>query len=337
MPNHHAIETQALNRIYKIRGGKKDEPKELTALRDVNIHVSKGELFGLLGPNGAGKTTLIKILTTLLAPTSGRALVAGFDVTTQAHEIRPRINMVSGGESSGYGLLTVRENLWMFSQFYGIPSKEANRRIKELLEVVGLGDRINTKSSELSTGLRQKMNIVRGFMTNPEVLFLDEPTAGLDVGAARDVRGFIQNWVKDRVGHTVLLTTHHMVEADELCDRVAIINQGRILACDSPSSLKHLLQREAIFRLQVDSINSADPIDFGKISGVRHFTHRPGEGEATLEFILEEEDVLTAVVNQLASHNIHLQSLEKREPSLEDVFIQLLGRSMEEVEREGTN
>jgi len=337
MPNDYAIQTQGLNRIYKIRGGKKDEPKQLTALKDVNIQVSKGELFGLLGPNGAGKTTLIKILTTLLAPSSGRAMVAGFDVTTQANEIRPRINMVSGGESSGYGLLTVRENLWMFSQFYGIPSKEANRRIKELLDVVGLGDRINTKSSELSTGLRQKMNIVRGFMTNPEVLFLDEPTLGLDVGAARDVRGFIQNWVKERTEHTVLLTTHHMAEADELCDRVAIINQGRILACDRPSSLKHLLQREAIFRLRVDSINSTDPFDFGKINGVRHFTHQAQEGYTALEFILEEEDVLTAVVNQLASHSIHLQSLEKREPSLEDVFIQLVGRSMEEVEREGSD
>jgi ABC-2 type transport system ATP-binding protein len=337
MPEDHAIQTQALNRIYKIRGGKKDEPKELAALIDVNIQVSRGELLGLLGPNGAGKTTLIKILTTLLAPTSGRAMVAGLDVITQANEIRPRINMVSGGEYSGYGLLTVRENLWMFSQFYGIPSREANRRIKELLEVVGLGDRINTKSSELSTGLRQKMNIVRGFMTDPEVLFLDEPTLGLDVGAARDVRGFIQNWVKERAGHTILLTTHHMVEADELCDRVAIINEGRILACDTPSSLKHLLQREAIFRLRVDSINSADPSDFEKIDGVRHFTHRLGEDCTILEFILEEEDVLTAVVNQLASQQLHLQNLEKREPSLEDVFIQLVGRSMEEVEREGAN
>lgn len=337
MPKAKAIQTQALNRIYKIRGGKKDEPKELVALRDVNIEVAQGELFGLLGPNGAGKTTLIKILTTLLAPTSGRATVAGFDVTTQAHEIRPRINMVSGGESSGYGLLTVRENLWMFTQFYGIPSKEANRRIKELLEVVGLGDRINTKSSELSTGLRQKMNVVRGFMTDPEVLFLDEPTLGLDVGAARDVRNFIQNWVKERTEHTVLLTTHHMVEADELCDRVAIINQGRILACDRPSSLKQMLQREAIFRLRVDSINGAESGDFEKIGGVRHFTQQSGDSHTILEFILEEEDVLTEVVNQLAYHNIHLQSLEKREPSLEDVFIQLVGRSMEEVEREGTN
>ena len=120
-----AIQTEQLGRIYKIRGGKKSEPRQLVALENVDLQVQRGELFGLLGPNGAGKTTLIKILTTLLAPTSGRALVAGIDVAQEPHKVRPRINMVSGGESSGYGLLTVRENLWMFSQFYGIPSKVA--------------------------------------------------------------------------------------------------------------------------------------------------------------------------------------------------------------------
>jgi len=137
MSSNQAIRTEALERIYKIRGAKKDSPRELVALRDVNIQVPRGELFGLLGPNGAGKTTLIKVLTTLLAPTSGRAFVSGFDVTIAPHEIRSRINMVSGGESSGYGLLTVRENLWMFTQFYGIPSREANRRIKELCQRLG--------------------------------------------------------------------------------------------------------------------------------------------------------------------------------------------------------
>jgi ABC-2 type transport system ATP-binding protein len=159
-----AINTDNLGRIYKIRGGKKTEPRELVALKDVNVEVKRGELFGLLGPNGAGKTTLIKILTTLLAPTKGTAWMAGFDVEKEPAKVRSRINMVSGGESSGYGLLTVRENLWMFSQFYGLDSGLANRRIKELLDVVGMGDRLNTKSSDLSTGLRQKMNIVRGFL-----------------------------------------------------------------------------------------------------------------------------------------------------------------------------
>ena len=333
MSSNLAIRTEALDRIYKIRGAKKDTPRELVALKDVNIQVPRGELFGLLGPNGAGKTTLIKVLTTLLAPTSGRAFVSGFDVTVAPHEIRPRINMVSGGESSGYGLLTVRENLWMFTQFYGIPSREANRRIKELLEVVGLGDRINTKSSDLSSGLRQKMNIVRGFMTDPEVLFLDEPTLGLDVGAARDVRRYIGDWMAASSGRTILLTTHHMVEAEELCDRVAIINQGRVLACDTPLALKQQLQQTATFHLQVSPLDGTSPEIFERIPGVRNFTHCPQDGYATLELILEEEDVLAAVVSQLTAHDIHLLHLEKREPSLEDVFIHLVGRSMEDIER----
>lgn len=133
--------------------------------------------------------------------------------------------------------MTVRENLWMFTQFYGIPSKQANARIMELLKIVGLEDRANTKSSNLSTGLRQKMNIVRGFMTDPTVLFLDEPTLGLDVSAARDVRRFVRQWVDNDPTRTLLLTTHYMVEAEEMCDRVAIINQGKILACDTPKTL----------------------------------------------------------------------------------------------------
>ena len=327
-----AVRTENLGRVYKISESKKDEPKELIALGDVNLEVQSGELFGLLGPNGAGKTTLIKILTTLLAPSSGRAWVAGLDVVDQAHEIRPRINMVSGGESSGYGLLTVRENLWMFSQFYGMPSKEANDTIRKLLGVVGLEDRLNTKTSDLSTGMRQKMNVVRGFMTDPSVIFLDEPSVGLDVGAARDVRQFVRNWMEDHPDRTVMLTTHYMVEADELCDRVAIINAGKVLACDKPAVLKRQLQKEAIFKLEVSPLDGADPDTFGSIPGVSNFTHHAVDGGATLEFILNDEDVLPAVVGQLSAHDIHLQNLEKREPTLEDVFVKLVGMSMEEVE-----
>ncbi len=327
-----AILTEALGRTYKISESKKDEPKELVALRDVNLQVEPGELFGLLGPNGAGKTTLIKILTTLLAPTSGHAWIAGHDVVDEPHQIRPRINMVSGGESSGYGLLTVRENLWMFSQFYGMPSKEANATIIRLLEVVGLADRLNTKTSDLSTGMRQKMNVVRGFMTDPSVIFLDEPSVGLDVGAARDVRRFILDWMEKNTDRTVMLTTHYMVEADELCDRVAIINSGKVLACDKPSVLKRELQREAIFKLEVSPLDGTDPESFGSIPGVSNFTHQAVDGGATLEFILEDEDVLPAVVGQLSQADIHLRNLEKREPTLEDVFVKLVGKSMEQVE-----
>lgn len=325
------IHTKDLGRIYKIRGGKKQEAKELVALSHVNLEIQPGELFGLLGPNGAGKTTLIKILTTLLAPTSGRAFVTGVNVADHPEEVRPRINMVSGGESSGYGLLTVRENLWMFAQFYGINSKVANQRIKELLEIVGLGDRINTKSSDLSTGLRQKMNIVRGFLTDPEVLFLDEPTLGLDVGASRDVRSFIRSWVDENREKTLLLTTHYMVEADELCDRVAIINEGKVLACDRPSVLKKELQKDAIFKIRVNQMNGTGLNVFAELPGVRKVTQGEQDGHEVMEFILAEEDVLGQIINRMTANDIHILNLEKREPTLEDVFVSLTGKRLEGV------
>jgi ABC-2 type transport system ATP-binding protein len=330
-----AIKTEQLGRVYKIRGGKKSEPRELVALDNVSIEVNPGELFGLLGPNGAGKTTLIKILTTLLAPTKGKAWVAGFDVEAEPEQIRPRINMVSGGESSGYGLLTVRENLWMFSQFYGLESGEANRRIKELLEVVGMGDRLNTKSSDLSTGLRQKMNIVRGFLTDPQVLFLDEPTLGLDVGAARDVRQFIRQWVNLDNTRTLLLTTHYMVEADELCDRVAIINDGKVLACDRPSRLKKNLQGGAIFRLEVSPLSSLGIEPLESLPGVLQLVHSQEEDRTVLELVLDEEQVLGIVINKLSELEVQILSFQKREPTLEDVFVNLVGSSIAEVESGG--
>ncbi|HET6594064.1 MAG TPA: ABC transporter ATP-binding protein [Anaerolineales bacterium] len=335
MPDH-AIETQDLGRVYKIRGNKKESQvrKELIALQNVNLTVQRGELFGLLGPNGAGKTTLIKILTTLLAPTSGWARVAAHDVVKAAQLVRPRINMVSGGESSGYGLLTVRENLWMFSQFYGMPSKEANQRIVELLKLVGLEDRLHTKSSDLSTGLRQKMNIVRGFLTDPEVLFLDEPTLGLDVGASRDVRQLIRNWLDADSKRTLLLTTHYMVEAEELCDRVAIINKGRVLACDTPASLKRDLQRDAIFEIETSPLNGFSHSLLVDHPEVRKATLRETETGAKLELILKEESTLASVINLITQKNIKILRLSKREPSLEDVFMELVGHRMEDVEKE---
>lgn len=335
--SNHAIETKDLGRIYKIRGNKKEKRirKELVALQDVNLTVERGELFGLLGPNGAGKTTLIKILTTLLAPTSGWARVASHDVIQHPSLVRPLINMVSGGESSGYGLLTVRENLWMFSQFYGMNSKVANERIVQLLTMVGLEDRIHTKSSDLSTGLRQKMNIVRGFLTDPEVLFLDEPTLGLDVGAARDVRKLVRGWMDADKNRTLLLTTHYMVEADDLCDRVAIINKGKVLACDTPANLKHKLQRDAIFEVETSPLNGWSPSKLEEQAEVRKAALTQIEGGAKLELILAEESALANVINVLTQKEIKVMRLTKREPTLEDVFMDLTGERMDEVDEGG--
>ena len=334
-----AVEVENLGRVYKIRGNKKEKNlrKELVALQDVNLQVRKSELFGLLGPNGAGKTTLMKILTTLLAPTSGCARVAGHDVVKEPGEVRRLINMVSGGESSGYGLLTVRENLWMFSQFYGLPSKQANQRIEALLKMVGLEDRIHTKSSDLSTGLRQKMNIVRGFLTDPQVLFLDEPTLGLDVGASRDARHLIRSWLDEDRTRTLLLTTHYMVEADELCDRVAIINQGRVLACDTPSVLKQQLQRDALFEITVGAVNGLTGSKWEGLPGVRKVTHQESGELNVLNFILNEEAALAGVMNKLTESGVRIVRLDKHEPTLEDVFVNLVGRSMDEVEQEDSN
>ena len=331
----YAIEAENLGRIYKIRGTKKEKAirKELVALANVNLNIEQGELFGLLGPNGAGKTTLIKILTTLLAPTTGHARVAGHDVIETPQLVRPRINMVSGGESSGYGLLTVRENLWMFSQFYGVPSKEAYERIDGLLKRVGIFDRRHTKSSDLSTGLPQKMNIVRGFMTDPQVLFLDEPTLGLDVGASREVRHLIREWLDEDKSRTLLLTTHYMVEADELCDRVAIINQGRVLDCDTPAVLKQRLQKDAIFEIETSPLNGLSVSKLETLPGIIKVTCQEGDGSATLNFILKEEAVLAVIINTLTAANVRIMKLSKHEPTFEDVFVTLVGHSMADMEK----
>ena len=337
MSSSLAIETKDLGRIYKLRGSKKETRKELVALEGVNLTVERGELFGLLGPNGAGKTTLIKILTTLLSPTSGWARVAGGDVNAEPESVRPRINMVSGGESSGYGLLTVRENLWMFSQFYGVPSKEANERIEALLEMVGMKDRMHTKSSDLSTGLRQKMNIVRGFLTEPEVLFLDEPTLGLDVGAMRDVRRFILEWLKADKERTLLLTTHYMMEADELCDRVAIINKGKVLACDKPSVLKQRLQKDALFEIEVSPLNGLTQQMLVDQPEVTKAAISETETGAKLSIGLVEESALARVINLFTQKDVKVMNLSKREPTLEDVFVDLVGRSMAEEETNGSS
>lgn len=332
MDTKYSITIDNLGRIYKIRGARKGEKKELTALQNINLDIQQGELFGLLGPNGAGKTTLIKILTTLLSPSSGKATVAGYDVDKDPEKIRHRINMVSGGETSGYGLLTVRENLWMFAQFYGIPGKVANERIHSLLEIVGMTDRINTKCSDLSTGLRQKMNIVRGFLTDPGILFLDEPTLGLDVGASRDVRHFVRRWVNEDPERTVLLTTHYMVEADELCNRVAIINKGRVLACDTPSNLKRNLRKESIFNIDLEGKNGLNKSTIENLAGVVRIDLIQQDGYIQTDLTLQDESVLSAVIAEFDHQDLRIRSLQKREPTLEDVFVELVGARMEEVE-----
>ncbi len=322
-----AVEVKGLTRVFEPK--KKKEGKSVTALDSVDLRIERGELFGLLGPNGAGKTTLLKILSTLLLPTSGKAYVAGFDVESDYHAVRKRINMVSGGEISGYGLLTVKENLWMFTQFYGMKSAVAKQRIDEMLLEFGLADKKNEKVRTLSTGQRQKMNVIRGFVTDPEIIFLDEPTLGLDVNASRVIRDYIVNWVQSKENRTVLLTTHYMMEADELCDRIAIIDGGRILACDTPENLKKIVKMNRTLKLDVTSLKDAS--NLGSYSGVEQFTSQDDaeKGQTSLKFILTDESAVTDIIAEVQRRGARILSLQKTEPTLEDVFIKMVGKGFE--------
>jgi ABC-2 type transport system ATP-binding protein len=336
MPDEPAIEVRGVTRVYKAK------PEPVTALAGVDLEVAPGEYFGLLGPNGAGKTTLIKILTTLLLPTSGTARVAGFDVVHETSKIRRVINMVSGGEQSGYGLLTVREQLWMFSQFYGLPQRDGWRRVDELIEITGLSEQREQKVRQLSTGQRQKLNFARGLLNDPWVLFLDEPTLGLDVGAARDLREHTLAWKAAEPARTVLLTTHYMVEAEQLCDRIAIVDRGRILALGTPEQLRRRVQAESIFRLELDRMPRDGGIAaLGDLPGVLSAvaaddgsTDGAASDRVALKVALADDSALTHVVTAVAERGSHLIGLAKSEPSLEDVFVELVGRGFGEEEQD---
>ena len=323
-----AIDAHGIERVYKAK------PRPVTALAGVDLQVRPGEFFGLLGPNGAGKTTLIKILTTLLLPTAGSARVFGFDVDRESRQIRRIMNIVSGGEQSGYGLLHVREQLWMFSQFYGLGARDGWRRVDELIEAVGLEDQRDQKVSQLSTGERQKLNIARGLLNDPWILFLDEPTLGLDVSAARAIRELVREWKAAVPGRTILLTSHYMAEVEELCERLAIVDHGRILAIGSPSELKQRVQRESIFRLELDGRDRGTESLAALPGVVRPTTASDGERTApqitVVKLGLTDDGALGSVVTALGGLGAHIVSLQKSEPSLEDVFVELVGRGLQE-------
>jgi ABC-2 type transport system ATP-binding protein len=318
-----AISVRGVRRVYDVK------PKSVIALDGVDLEVAPGEFFGLLGPNGAGKTTLIKILTTLLLPTAGEASIFGFDVAHDTRRIRRIMNMVAGGEQSGYGILTVREQLWMFSQFYGLGGNEGWRRVDELIEAVGLAEQRLQRVSTLSTGQRQKMNMARGLLNDPWILFLDEPTLGLDVAAARGIRELVLDWKAAVPGRTVLITTHYMAEADELCDRIAIVDRGRILAIGTPADLKRRVQRESIFRLELDRLDGG-AVSLARLGGVVSAAlaaDTDAEAQRVIvNLVLEEDSALGGVVSALAGIGSQILALRKSEPTLEDVFVELVGR-----------
>jgi len=321
----HSVETRNLVRTFK------GHDKPVKALDQVSISIEQGEIFGLLGPNGAGKTTLIKILSTLLLPTSGEAYVGNFNVAKEPNKVRRVISLVSGGETPGYGILSVRENLWFFSQLYGLSSSKAKEEIARLTKDLDLGEYANTRMSKLSTGYKQRLNFARGLLNNPKILFLDEPTLGLDVLTSKKLRGYIVDWAKREMKGTVLLTTHYMAEADEMCDRVAIIDRGKILVCDSPLKLKEDLKENVIMKVEVSSVQ-ADFRFMDKLEGVVGYsqTRSIQTDTTTLKVVVRDETVFSKITSKLQEQKLKILSESKAEPTLEDVYISLVGRGFEE-------
>lgn len=306
-----AVEVERLTRIYEQR----NRPP-VVALDRVSLTIREGETHGLLGPNGAGKTTLVKILATVLLPTSGTARIFGYDVVTQTEAVRPLIGIVFGGERGLYTRLTARQNLEYWGALYKLPNAVARKRTKMLLERVGLAARADDRVETYSRGMKQRLHLARGLIGDPKLLFLDEPTTGLDPIAVRE---FHQLVVELRAeGRTILLTTHDMVEAERLCDRVTLIDRGRVLATETPRKLGMLISR--FQRIDVEDA-SPDVLDqVRRISGVSAITARQ---EGTIRIEINQQGAIAEVLSVLVAAGV--TSMRTSLPSLEEVYVQIVG------------
>ena len=317
-----AIEAANLRRTYKTHTGTvRRRAKEIEAVRGISFAVEPGELFGLLGPNGAGKTTTIKMLITLLIPTSGSARVLGLDVVRDAHEVRRRIGYVFGGERGVYERLSGYDNLRYFAELYGVPARRQKQRIEELLELVGLKGREHERAEGYSRGMKQRLHVARGLLHDPEVLFLDEPTIGLDPVGAREVRATIASLTE--AGKTVLLTTHYMFEADALCDRIAVISKGSIVAEGTPLDLKRGVSQGSVVEVEVFGIADEALERVRALGGVVAVAIEEREQAQVLVVQTEPDVELTqAILGHLNGSDVG--RISRREPTLEDAYVALV-------------
>lgn len=298
---------------------------ELKAVDDVSLAIEGGELFGLLGPNGAGKTTIINMLITLLKPTSGTATVAGFDITREQDAIRRHIGIIFQDPSLDSGL-TGRENIDFHAMMYGMPKERRKERIAEVLGVVDLTEKADILVEQYSGGMKRRLEIARGLVHEPRILFLDEPTLGLDAQTRRNIWGYIRNLNK-KYGITVILTTHYMEEADFLCNRIAIIDHGRIIALDTPGNLKHDMGGDILtLETQEDLVGHLSGI-LEQIPGI---TNVNSDGIQVSVVVPDAERRLPEILAYIQSQGIilHFAGIEK--PSLEEVFIRFTGSEVRE-------
>jgi ABC-2 type transport system ATP-binding protein len=300
----------------------KKQKKEVEALRGISFSVKKGEMFGLLGPNGAGKTTMIKILTTMLIPNSGNVSILGMDPVSEHKKLRPLINFILGGERNLYWRLSAYDNLAYFADLYRVPRQEQKKRIWELLELVGLKDVAHQKVETYSKGMKQRLQIARGLINKPEILFLDEPSIGLDPVSARQLRIILHQLNKQ--GTTVLLTTHYMYEADELCDRIAFINKGQCVALDTPENLKKNTNNLSIIDCKVVGVDEKKIEDLRGLETIEHIAVVEQDYCSSLRIHTTEPHFVVPHIYEVMKGTV-ITELAISNPSLEDVYVNLVG------------
>jgi ABC-2 type transport system ATP-binding protein len=332
-----AVETRNLVKVFE-RGrrtmwqrlrGEPDKRDRFRAVDRIDLVVEPGEIFGLLGPNGAGKTTTMKMLATLLIPTSGTIRVLGIDPLAKPREVRARLGAMLSGERSLYWKLTARENLEYFAALYHVPPAETKARIATVLAAAKLTDRADDYVERYSTGMRQRLALARALLPDPPLVVLDEPTVGLDPQASRDLRDRVRELKAQ--GRTVLLTTHYMEEADQLCDRVAIIDHGRIVALDTPAALKRTIRAEEVVHLEigVDGDESAVIDRLGRSATVARSERSNGTLNVTAH-CASARDFVPAAFDAARSTGTTIRHVEVVPVTLEDVFLALTGRALRE-------
>jgi ABC-2 type transport system ATP-binding protein len=322
--SHFAIETRSVRKVYAGTGGKRGAPArpEVVALDALDLTVSEGEFFGLLGPNGAGKTTTIGILTTRVHATSGEAFVAGANVTRDPVDVRRRIGVVPQRPNPDRGL-TVIENLVFHASYFGVARAAAKRRGEELLEQLGIADKRDAKVDALSGGQQQRLMIARALSHEPQVIFLDEPTVGLDPQARLGLWDILRDLHAH--GRTIVMTTHYMEEADRLCDRLAIVDQGKLLALDTPAALKAKAPGETIVDVAFDAPVDAIVSEATAVNGVSRAEAR---GTMLRVYSSRAGEVIPALLAAGEARGLTVRDIHLERPSLETLFITLTGRKL---------
>jgi ABC-2 type transport system ATP-binding protein len=326
-----AIVVRHLHRIYTTGRRVFGRRKEIVAVDDLSFSVPRGTIFGLLGPNGAGKTTTIKVLSTLLMPTSGSASVGGYDVVRQDRLVRRHLGVVLGGDRGLYAKLTARQNLIYFGNLYGMTSASIKRRTEEMLDLVGLQDRAGERVEGFSRGMKQRIHLAKALLHDPPILILDEPSIGLDPVAAVDLRRAIAALVP---AHTILLTTHDMHEADQLCREIAIVDTGQIVAQGTPNQLKAEIGGDRRIVITTDqSLNGRTASIEKEIAALPQVrgaqTAITGDGGEITVLCGAPGETLDATLAVMRRHAASIHGIRVIEPTLEDVFLATTGRSFE--------